>query len=243
MNNLKVNLDNVRSRLDSACKNAGRNPSEVRILAVSKQHPEGRIRELYQLGQRAFGENYLQEVLAKQALLVDLDIEWHFIGPLQSNKTREVAHNFHWVQSVDRKKILQRLSDQRPDSLPGLNICIQVNIDREEQKSGVMPEQLEELIQYASSLKNLNLRGLMAIPKPAAANHNPAGSYRRMQELFHGMITSGVALDTLSMGMSADLEETIIHGSTMVRIGTDLLGPRDRQKGDQGLLTSPSEKE
>jgi pyridoxal phosphate enzyme (YggS family) len=232
MNNLKLNLNNVRSRLDLACTNAGKHPSEVRILAVSKLHPEGRIRKLYQLGQRAFGENYVQEALAKQTLLGDLDIEWHFIGPLQSNKTREVAQNFHWVQSADRKKILQRLSAQRPESLPDLNICIQVNIDREEQKSGVMPEQLEELIQYANGLENLNLRGLMAIPKPAAADHDPARSYQRMQELFHGLIASGVALDTLSMGMSADLEVAIIHGSTMVRIGTDLLGPRDRRKDD-----------
>jgi pyridoxal phosphate enzyme (YggS family) len=233
MNNLKLNLDNVRSRLDLACANAGRHPSEIRILAVSKKHPVGRIRDLHQLGQRAFGENYVQEALAKQALLGDLDVEWHFIGPLQSNKTREVAQNFHWVQSADRKKILRRLSAQRPESMPELNVCIQVNIDREEQKSGVVPEQLEELIQYADSLENLKVRGLMAIPKPAAADHDPADSYRRMQDLFLGLIASGLALDTLSMGMSADLELAVIHGSTMLRIGTSLMGPRDPNRGIQ----------
>lgn len=228
MNNLKVNLNNVRSRVDSACKNAGRKPSDVRILAVSKRHPQQRIRALHQLGQRAFGENYVQEALAKQAILADLDIEWHFIGPLQSNKTREVAQNFDWVQSADREKILRRLSIQRPEHLPELNVCIQVNIDREEQKAGVLPEQLAELVEYASGLKNLKLRGLMAIPMPATPGHDPSGSYQRMQELFQGLIASGMTLDTLSMGMSADLEKAIIHGSTMVRIGTDLLGPRDR---------------
>jgi len=232
MNNLKVNLQNVRSRLDCACTKAGRKPSEVKILAVSKLHPENRIRELYHLGQRAFGENYVQEALAKQALLSELDIEWHFIGPLQSNKTREVAQHFHWVQSVDRKKILRRLSDQRPESLPELNVCLQVNIDQEEQKSGLMPEQLGELVQYAADLKNLRLRGLMAIPKPASADHDPSGSYQHMNELFHGLIAAGIKLDTLSMGMSGDLEEAIMHGSTMVRIGTDLLGPRARKSPD-----------
>jgi len=226
MNSLKVNLQNVRSRLESACLKAGRKPSEVTVLAVSKQHPAVRISELYELGQREFGENYVQEALSKQAALAGLNIVWHFIGPLQSNKTREVAQNFQWVQSADRNKILKRLSDQRPEALPELNICIQVNIDREEQKSGVLPEKLAELAQYACELKNLRLRGLMAIPQPATPDHSPSASYRQMHELFQGLITSGMELDTLSMGMSADLEQAIIHGSTMIRIGTDLLGNR-----------------
>ena len=226
MNNLKVNLQNVRSRLESACLNAGRKPSEVKILAVSKQHPAVKIRKFHQLGQQAFGENYVQEALDKQKQLLDLNIEWHFIGPLQSNKTREVAQHFQWVQSVDRIKILKRLSSQRPTSFPELNVCIQVNIDREEQKSGIMPEQLQEMAKYACGMENIRLRGLMAIPKPAAADHDPSGSYRRMNELFQALNASGMVLDTLSMGMSADLEEAILHGSTMIRIGTDLLGPR-----------------
>ena len=226
MNNLKVNLQNVRSRVESACLKAGREPSEVTILAVSKKHPAARIREFHHLGQHAFGENYVQEALEKQKQLFDLEIEWHFIGPLQSNKTNEAALHFQWVQSVDRIKLLKRLSNQRPASRSELNICIQVNIDREEQKSGIMPEQLEELAQYACSMENLRLRGLMAIPQPATADHDPSDSYRRMNELFQALNASGMALDTLSMGMSADLEDAIIHGSTMVRIGTDLLGPR-----------------
>jgi pyridoxal phosphate enzyme (YggS family) len=226
MNSLKVNLQTVRTRVESACLKAGRKPSEVTVLAVSKRHPSIRIRELYDLGQREFGENYVQEALAKQEQLAELDIVWHFIGPLQSNKTREVAQNFHWVQSADRKKVLKRLSDQRPESLSELNVCIQVNIDREERKSGVLPENLKELAQYVCELKNLRLRGLMAIPQPATPDHDPSGSYLRMGELFQGLIASGIELDTLSMGMSADLEQAIIHGSTMIRIGTSLLGPR-----------------
>ena len=226
MNNLKANLQTVRSRVESACLRAGRKPWEITVLAVSKRQPAERIRDFYQLGQTAFGENYMQEAVAKQRLLSDLAIEWHFIGPVQSNKTRELAQHFQWVQSADRKKILQRLSEQRPASLPELNICIQVNIDREEQKSGVMPEQLTELAQFACGLKNLRLRGLMCIPQQLTVDHNPGESYRRMHVLFHGLIAAGIKLDTLSMGMSADLEEAIAQGTTMVRIGTDLLGPR-----------------
>ncbi len=153
-------------------------------------------------------------------------LEWHFIGPLQSNKTREVAEHFQWVQSVDRAKLLQRLSNQRPGHLPDLNICIQVNIDREPQKSGVMPEKLSELAQMALSLPGIRLRGLMAIPRIATEIHDPSDSYARMHSLFRDLIESGINLDTLSMGMSADLEAAIMHGSTMVRIGTDLFGPR-----------------
>jgi pyridoxal phosphate enzyme (YggS family) len=226
MNNLKANLQNVRSRVDRACKIAHREASEVVILAVSKRHPAERIKDLYRLGQRAFGENYVQEARTKQSLLHDLDIEWHFIGPLQSNKTGVVAQNFHWVQSADRMKILTRLSAQRPPELPALNICIQVNIDREKQKGGVMPEHLMEMAHSVQGLDHLNLRGLMAIPKPATAEHDSIESYRRMRELFNTLLASGLDLDTLSMGMSGDLETAIMEGSSMVRVGTDLLGAR-----------------
>ena len=231
MNNLKANLNNVRSRVDFACAKAGRQASEVSVVAVSKRHPAARIGDLYELGQRLFGENYVQEALAKQAELRDKNIEWHFIGPLQSNKTREVAQHFHWVQSADRVKTLRRLSDQRPSNLPALNVCIQVNIDTEEQKSGVLPEQVPEMAQYASRLKNLRLRGLMAIPRLAAPGRDVSESYRRMRALYDQLIGDGFQLDTLSMGMSADLEIAIIEGSTMVRVGTDLLGSRETLAG------------
>jgi pyridoxal phosphate enzyme (YggS family) len=226
MNNLKANLHNVRRRVAEACEKAARDPAEVRILAVSKKHPAGRIRELHALGQRAFGENYVQEALAKQAQLPGVEIEWHFIGPLQSNKTREVAEHFAWVQSVDRSKIVRRLSGQRPEHLPPLNICIQVNIDREAQKAGVLPEQAADLVRLTQDLPNLRLRGLMAIPRMGSDTYDPTDSYRRMYGLFEELQNEGIDMDTLSMGMSADLEPAILQGSTMVRIGTDLLGPR-----------------
>jgi pyridoxal phosphate enzyme (YggS family) len=226
MNNLKDNLDNVRARIAAACDKAARSPGEIRILAVSKGHPAERIRGLHGLGQRAFGENYMQEALAKQARLQDLDLEWHFIGPLQSNKTREVAAHFAWVQSADRPKTLRRLSEQRPGNLPALNVCIQVNIDREPQKAGVLPEGAAELAGMAMDLPGLRLRGLMTIPRIGSDDYDPGDSYQRMSTLFQSLRSAGLEMDTLSMGMSADLEQAILQGSTMVRIGTDLLGPR-----------------
>jgi pyridoxal phosphate enzyme (YggS family) len=226
MNNLKENLHNVRARITVACAKAARSPGEISILAVSKQHPAERIRALHGLGQRAFGENYVQEALAKQARLQDLDLEWHFIGPLQSNKTREVAMHFDWVQSVDRQKVLRRLSEQRPGDLPALSVCIQVNIDREPQKAGVLPESAEELARMAMELPGLRLRGLMSIPHIGSDDFDPGDSYQRMNAMFRSLRAAGLEMDTLSMGMSADLEQAIMHGSTMIRIGTDLLGPR-----------------
>jgi pyridoxal phosphate enzyme (YggS family) len=226
MNNLKANLHNVRARVRQACEKAGRNAEEITILAVSKKHPAARVRELYQLGQGAFGENYVQEALAKQAQLQDLDIEWHFIGPLQSNKTREAAAHFGWVHSVDRAKIARRLSEQRPAGLPALNVCLQINIDRESQKAGVLPEDAAELANFTMNLPNIRLRGLMAIPRMRDEDYDPSDSYRRMYELFSRLRSAGIGMDTLSMGMSADLEQAILEGSTLVRIGTDLLGAR-----------------
>ena len=226
MNNLKENLDNVRARIAAACSAAGRQPGEVVLLAVSKKHTAGKIRDLHALGQRSFGENYVQEALAKQAQLQGLDIEWHFIGPLQSNKTREAAGHFDWVQSADREKIVRRLSAQRPAELPALNICIEVNIDREPQKSGVLPEDTAALAHLVQELPRIHLRGLMAIPRMADDDHDPGDGYRRMRQLYGALLEEGIEMDTLSMGMSADLESAIAHGSTMVRVGTDLLGPR-----------------
>jgi pyridoxal phosphate enzyme (YggS family) len=226
MNNLKENLNNVRARVAFACEKAGRNPSKIAILAVSKKHPAERIQALHGFGQTAFGENYVQEAIKKMDQLGECDIEWHFIGPLQSNKTGDVARRFQWVQSADRIKVLNRLSDQRPSSLSDLNVCIQVNIDREPQKAGAMPEDVVNLAGVVNTLPGLRLRGLMTIPMAASAQHDPTGSYRRMRNLYRELIDSGFDLDTLSMGMSGDLEAAIINGSTMVRIGTDLFGQR-----------------
>jgi len=230
MKDLNAKLNNVRARIERACKKAGRKPSEITVLAVSKGHSAARIRQLHQHGLSAFGENYMREAVEKQAQLADLDLKWHFIGPVQSNKTRELAQFFDWVHSADREKVLRRLSVQRPESLPKLNICIQVNIDREEQKAGVLPEKLEELVLLALSLPNLRLRGLMVIPQQASARHDPARSFGKMDDLFRSLVSSGIALDTLSMGMSADLESAIMQGSTMLRIGTDLFGVRASRK-------------
>jgi len=227
MNNLKANLQNICSRVESACALAGRQASEITILAVSKRHSAANIRRLHDLGQIRFGESYVQEAIAKQELLKNTNIEWHFIGPVQSNKTRELSLHFQWVQSVDRKKILDRLSKQRPSGLGILNICLQVNIDEEPQKAGLMPEAVEEMAQYASELPNLRLRGLMAIPKQPKDGQDGSQSFRQMRRLFERLRTSGYEMDTLSMGMSADLESAIVEGSTMIRIGTALLGPRN----------------
>ena len=226
MKHLKENLNNVSARVASACERVGRNPAGISILAVSKKHSVDRILALHQLGLASFGENYVQEALEKIKIIQSGEIQWHFIGPMQSNKTREVAENFQWVQSVDRIKILRRLSSQRPEHFPPLNICIQVNIDREPQKAGVLPDSLKELAVTANSLPNLSLRGLMAIPRAGSALHDPSDSYQRMNTLFHELLDEGLKLDTLSMGMSGDLEAAIMHGSTMLRIGTDLFGPR-----------------
>jgi len=227
MNDLKTKLNKVRARIDRATELAGRPAGSVMLLAVSKQQTAERIRTLYDAGQRHFGENYLQEALQKQQQLADLDLVWHFIGPLQSNKTREVAQRFSWVHSVDREKLLQRLSDQRARSLPPLNICLQVNIDLEPQKAGARPEDVAALARLASRLPGLELRGLMAIPSVQPVSPTDADSFARMKLLFEELKSAGLQLDTLSMGMSADLEAAIAAGSSLVRIGTDLFGPRD----------------
>jgi len=227
MNNLKDNLDNVNARIASACKTAHRTPDSVNLLAVSKKHAASRVRLLFDAGQRAFGENYVQEALAKQTELHDLAIEWHFIGPVQSNKTGDLAHHFDWVQSVDREKILRRLSSQRPTDSPDLNICLQVNIDNEPQKGGACPTEIPSLADLTATLPGLRLRGLMVIPRAPSPGHDTKPSLIRMAELFEELRRQYPPMDTLSMGMSADLEQAIRAGSTMVRVGTDLFGPRD----------------
>ncbi len=219
-------LNAVRKRLENACGASDRSPDEVLLLAVSKTRSADELRALAALGQHSFGENYLQEALGKITVLQDLELEWHFIGPLQSNKTKPVAENFAWVHSVDRLKLAQRLNEQRPAGLPPLNICLQVNVSGEQSKSGVSFAELPELARQVATLPHLKLRGLMAIPAPAddfAAQRLPLS---KLREALLQLNLEGLQLDTLSMGMSDDLEAAIAEGATMVRIGTALFGPR-----------------
>ncbi len=217
----------VRARLQAAAQHAGRGDNDVQLLAVSKLQPNEKIRALYTAGQRAFGENYVQEAEAKIAELTDLtDIEWHLIGPLQSNKTRGVAETVHWVHSVDRLKIAERLSAQRPDSMPPLNVCIQVNISGETSKSGCNPDQTLVLIQAVSALPRLCVRGVMGMPEPGISDAATQAQFSKLAALFAEAKALVPTIDTLSMGMSDDLEIAVACGSTMVRVGTALFGAR-----------------
>ena len=217
----------VRRQITLACENASRGPDSVSLLAVSKTRSADEVRELSRCGQRAFGENYLQEALDKIEALSDLGLEWHFIGPIQSNKTRPIAEHFDWVHSVDRLKIATRLSEQRPARLPPLNICLQVNISDEASKSGCSPDELPTLAAAVARLSNLRLRGLMAIPKPEDDPQRQRAVFAQVRELLQQLQQSHPGLDTLSMGMSADIDAAIQEGSTLVRVGTALFGPRD----------------
>ncbi|QJD60034.1 YggS family pyridoxal phosphate-dependent enzyme [Pseudomonas sp. gcc21] len=224
MSTIADNIANVRDRIFRAAESVERDPQGVTLMAVTKTRPATAIRDAWAHGIRDFGENYLQEALDKMAELQDLPLTWHFIGPIQSNKTRAIAEHFDWVHSVDRLKVAQRLSDQRPEHLPPLNICLQVNISAEASKSGVLPEDLIELAAAVSSLPRLRLRGLMAIPAPA---DDSAARRAPLQQLRQAMQALPQPLDTLSMGMTDDLTEAVQEGSTIVRIGTALFGPRD----------------
>jgi len=226
MKNSLEQLQLVRKRIKNACIAADRRADEISLLAVSKRHPAEKIITLNELGVSDFGENQLQEALLKQKKLQHLDLQWHFIGAIQSNKTRDIAENFQWVQSVDRKKVLQRLSRQRPSTSKPLNICLQVNIDMEPQKAGATEDEILQLAALADSLDHIRLRGLMAIPKLTDDPQQQHASFRKVRHLFEELKNSGHDIDTLSMGMSADLEIAIVEGSTMVRIGTDLMGRR-----------------
>jgi pyridoxal phosphate enzyme (YggS family) len=199
------------------------------LLAVSKTFPAEDVRAAHAAGQREFGENYVQEALAKIESLADLraSLEWHFIGPLQSNKTRPVAEHFDWVHSVDRLKIAQRLSEQRPDHLPPLNVCLQVNVSGEASKSGVGIAEAVEVAQEIAALPKLNLRGLMSIPEPAGDIDAQRAPHHQLHELFERLRNDGLELDTLSMGMSSDLEAAVLEGATIVRVGTAIFGARD----------------
>ena len=198
----------------------------VKLVAVSKAQPASAIREAYQAGQTIFGENYLQEALDKQAQLTDLNIEWHFIGPIQSNKTQPISQNFAWVHSVDRLKIAQRLNEARPADLPPLQVCIQVNVSNEDTKSGVFPENLAELAEEIQKLPRLSLRGLMAIPAPTQDKNLQIDQFKRVRQCYDALIEKGFALDTLSIGMSDDYPVAIAQGASFVRIGSALFGAR-----------------
>lgn len=230
MNSIVERLKEVRNSIASACLQSNRRPESVQLLAVSKTKPATKIRELYLAGQRHFGENYLQEALEKQQELVDLsDLVWHFIGPIQSNKTRDIAANFSWVHSIDRLKIARRLNDQRATDLAPLNILIQINIDDEESKAGIQPEQLLAFAADLQEFPQLTLRGLMTLPAADASGTQQQQSLQAMQRLYSDLASQYPSVDTLSMGMSNDLEAAIKAGSTMVRIGTALFGARDKK--------------
>ena len=226
---LQANLHALHERITKAARAAGRDPSSVRLLAVSKAFPATVIAEAARAGQRAFGENYVQEALAKMDELAnsaDRPLEWHFIGPIQSNKTRAIAQAFDWVQSVDRLKIAERLAEQRPADLPLLNVLLQVNVSGEASKAGVAPDQLSQLAAAVAHLPRLRLRGLMAIPAPETDVERQRLAFARTNKLFRQLRAEGLKVDVLSMGMSDDLEAAIAEGSTMVRIGTAIFGAR-----------------
>lgn len=227
MSTLEQNYQLVCDRLQHACDQAGRPRSEVKLLAVSKTKPADMVETCYQQGQRSFGENYLQDAIEKIETLQHLEgIDWHFIGPIQSNKTRPIASHFHWVETVCRDKIAQRLNDQRPDGMPALNVLLQINISGEEQKAGIEPAEVEALAELVHELPNLALRGLMCIPENTEDEQALADQFERMKALFQQLQQQYPQLDTLSMGMSADMALAVEHGSTEVRIGTDIFGAR-----------------
>ena len=230
MTTIESRLQSVYRRIEAACTAARRPAGSVRLLAVSKTFDSEMLRQAYGAGQRAFGENYVQEAVAKMEQLQDLDIEWHFIGPLQSNKTRLVATNFAWVHTLDRLKIAVRLSEQRPAQREPLQVCIQVNIDGGHNKSGVAPGDALALAREMLRLPGLQLRGLMAIPEPSPDAAEQLALHRRVADLFQAIGSAGLSelkqWDTLSLGMSGDLEAAIAAGSTMVRVGTAIFGDR-----------------
>ena len=227
MSAIADNLQAVQARISNAAAAVGRSPESVRLLAVSKTWPLACVLDAAEAGQRAFGENYVQEGIDKLMACSGRALEWHFIGPLQSNKSRPVAENFDWVHTIDRLKIAQRLSAQRPARMAPLQVCVQVNVSGEASKSGCAPEEALTLCRSVAALPGLQLRGLMAIPEPSdnlAAQRAPC---RRLRQIYENIQASGLALDTLSMGMSHDLEAAIAEGATIVRIGTAIFGERN----------------
>lgn len=225
---LAHNIANLLERVRLSAEKSQRCADDILLLAVSKTRPEQDIRSAHKCGLREFGESYLQEALDKIGALQDLDLVWHFIGPIQSNKTRPIASSFHWVHSVDRAKIARRLSEQRPPGLPPLQVCLQVNISAEQSKSGVAPEQLPQLAQEVAQLPRLQLRGLMAIPAATQDSLQQRGAFAQLRREFEQLQLQLPGLDTLSMGMSGDMESAIAEGATILRIGSAMFGPRNR---------------
>ena len=226
MTMIASNLQAVHGRIDAACRGAGRDPAQVRLLAVSKTFGLPQLAQALDAGQLCFGENYIQEAVHKIQALGQRGVEWHCIGPIQSNKTRLVAEHFDWAQSVDRLKIAQRLSEQRPAGMAPLQVCIQVNTDGGPTKAGVTPDELPALVDAVCRLPRLTLRGLMTIPEPVGEFAAAVALHARARVLFDALNARGLQLDTLSMGMSADLDAAIHAGSTMVRIGSAIFGQR-----------------
>lgn len=227
MTYIATTLQKVHERIANAARACGRDPRDIALLAVSKTKPVDMIREAHAAGQLAFGENYLQDALPKIAELQALDLEWHYIGRIQSNKTKDIAQHFAWVHGIDKLKHAQRLSNQRPDALPPLQCCIQVNLSHENSKGGVDVDQALQLAQEVAAMPNLRLRGLMTMPDPGSARDEQAEVFSRLAALKEKINGQGLTLDTLSMGMSGDLELAIAAGSTMVRVGTDIFGARN----------------
>ncbi len=226
MTTIAANLQKVRDRIAAACAAAQRNPQEVTLLAVSKTFGADAVQAAAEAGQRAFGENYIQEAIEKMALLSHLPLKWHCIGPIQSNKTRLVASHFDWAHTIDRLKIAQRLSEQRPEQLPALNVCLQVNVDGGPTKAGVPPQEALALAQEVARLPRLSLRGIMTIPEPADDFTIQKAVHLRARAVFDELRAAGLPLDTLSMGMTGDLEAAVAAGTTMVRVGTAIFGGR-----------------
>lgn len=223
---LEQRLRQVVARVRAAEARFGRAPGSVQLLPVSKTQPAEAIAKVAALGFRAFGENYVSEALGKMAVLAALNLQWHFIGPIQSNKTQAIAHEFQWVHSVDRDKIARRLHEQRPAELPPLNICLQVNVSGEATKSGVELSELPALAAECVKYPRLRLRGLMAIPEPSHDFDTQRAAFRQLRLALESLNVEGFALDTLSMGMSGDMEAAIAEGATIVRVGTDIFGAR-----------------
>lgn len=231
MTTIATRLQAVLGRIETAARAAGRVPQAIRLIAVSKTFAVSAIAEAHAAGQAAFGENYVQEALGKVSALAGLGLEWHFIGPIQSNKTRQIAEQFQWVHAVDRLRIAERLSQARPASLPPLAVCLQVNISAEPSKSGTHPDEILTLAQHVSRLPGLRLRGLMAIPEPTADTELLRRRFRQVRELKEEIMRHGIDVDTLSMGMSDDLEPAIAEGATLVRVGRAIFGERPRPVG------------
>ncbi len=226
MSDIAERLEALHRRVQDAAHDQGRDPRDIQVLAVSKRHPSTAIRAAHAAGQRTFGESYLQEAIEKQEALADLEIEWHLVGSLQSNKAHEAAQRFDWVHTLDRSKIARRLSEARPTSQPPLNCCLQVNISDEPQKAGCSPGEVERLAAAVEGLPQLRLRGLMAIPAPGEDPEAQRKPFARLRSLLEELRRQGHALDTLSMGMTHDLEAAIAEGATVLRIGTALFGTR-----------------